>query len=63
MSPSRPPDAIEDLATARAVITTLQEQLSTIQRENASLRQQLDVLCQRLFGSKRSTKTVLKTVW
>lgn len=55
MSLSRPPDAIEDLATARAVITTLQEQLSTIQRENASLRQQLDVLCQRLFG-KRSER-------
>ena len=55
MSPSRPPDAIADLATARAVITTLQDQLSTIQRENASLRQQLDVLCQRLFG-KRSER-------
>lgn len=43
---------IEDLATARALITTLQEQLATSQREVASLRHQLDVLCQRLFGKK-----------
>jgi transposase len=41
---------IDDLVTARALIATLQEQLTTIQRENASLRHQLDVLCQRLFG-------------
>jgi transposase len=43
---------IEDLPTARALIATLQEQLTTIQRENASLRHQLDVLCRRLFGKK-----------
>ena len=44
--------AIEDLPTARALIATLQEQLTTSQREIASLRHQLDVLCQRLFGKK-----------
>jgi transposase len=43
---------IEDLDTARALITTLQEQLATIHRENALLRHQLDVICQRLFGKK-----------
>ena len=42
----------DDLATARALITTLQDQVTTLQRENASLRHQLDVLCQRLFGKK-----------
>jgi hypothetical protein len=42
-------------ATARALITTLQEQVRTLQRENAALRQQLDVLCQRMFG-KRSAR-------
>jgi transposase len=44
--------AIEDLATARALITTLQEQLTRSQHEISALRQQLDVLCQRLFGKK-----------
>src|SRR5882762_8595767 len=48
--PDAPDLAIDDLVTARALIATLQEQLTTIQRENASLRHQLDVLCQRLFG-------------
>jgi transposase len=42
-------------ATARALITTLQEQVRTLQRENAALRQQLDVLCQRMFR-KRSER-------
>src|SRR5712691_6061534 len=45
--------ALDDLpATARALLTTLQEQVRTLQRENAALRQQLDVLCQRMFGKK-----------
>jgi len=48
--PGAPDPTIDDLVTARALIATLQEQLTTIQRENASLRHQLDVLCQRLFG-------------
>jgi len=46
---------LHDLSTARALITTLQDQLATLQRENAALRHQLDVLCQRLFG-KRSER-------
>src|SRR5947207_5289170 len=44
--------AIEDLPTARAVIASLQDQLTKSQREVAALRHQLDVLCQRLFGKK-----------
>src|SRR6266851_4627559 len=48
--PGVPDLTIDDLVTARALIATLQEQLTTIQRENASLRHQLDVLCQRMFG-------------
>ena len=48
---TRAPD-VEDLSTARALIATLHDQLTTIQRENAALRHQLDVLCQRLFGKK-----------
>src|ERR1700687_1057194 len=52
MDPARPlAPEIEDLPTARALIATLQ-QLTTSQREIASLRHQLDVLCQRLFGKK-----------
>ena len=43
---------IGDLATARALITALQEQLASSQQEVVSLRHQLDVLCQRLFGKK-----------
>lgn len=43
---------VTDLATAQAVIATLQAELALVQRENASLRHQLDVLCQRLFGKK-----------
>src|SRR6058998_4268363 len=50
--PPREP-ALDDLpATARALLTTLQEQVRTLQREVAALRHQLDVLCQRLFGKK-----------
>jgi len=45
-------DTIEDLATARALIDSLQEQLTTSQREIAALRHELDILCQRLFGKK-----------
>ena len=48
----RQPRETDELATARMLITTLQDQVSTLQRENASLRHQLDVLCQRLFGKK-----------
>jgi transposase len=48
---ARAPD-LADLATARALITALQEQLATSQQEVMSLRHQLDVLCQRLFGKK-----------
>jgi hypothetical protein len=44
-----------DSATALALIATLQEQVRTLQRENAALRQQLDVLCHRMFG-KRSER-------
>lgn len=43
---------VDDLATARALITTLRDELTKVQRENASLRHQLDVLCQRMFGKK-----------
>ncbi|MBI4266657.1 MAG: IS66 family transposase [Acidobacteria bacterium] len=51
MSEARVPD-VTDLAVARALIATLQDELTKVQRENASLRHQLDVLCQRLFGKK-----------
>lgn len=43
---------VEDLSTARALIATLQDQLTKSHREIAALRHQLDVLCQRLFGKK-----------
>jgi transposase len=46
---ARAPEIV-DLATARALITALQEQLASSQQEVVSLRHQLDVLCQRLFG-------------
>jgi septal ring factor EnvC (AmiA/AmiB activator) len=45
-------DAIDDLPTARALIASLQEQLTKSQREIAALRHELDILCQRLFGKK-----------
>jgi transposase len=43
---------VADLTTARTLIATLQDELTRMQRENASLRHQLDLLCQRLFGKK-----------
>ena len=52
MSASSVDLAISDLATARALITTLQDQLTKSQRETAALRHPLDVLCRRLFGKK-----------
>lgn len=51
MSDVRVP-AVTDLATAQALIATLQDELTKVQRENTSLRHQLDVLCQRMFGKK-----------
>src|SRR5215510_10823505 len=36
----------------RALSASLQEQLTTSQREIAALRHELDILCQRLFGRK-----------
>ena len=48
---------IDDLVTARTLITTLQDELTRVQRENASLRHQLDLLCQRLFGKKSERVT------
>src|SRR5437667_3299434 len=53
MDPTRALDtAIDDLPTARALIASLQEQLTKSQREIAALRHELDILCQRLFGKK-----------
>lgn len=52
VSDGRAQPEVEDLATARALIATLHDELTRIQHENASLRHQLDVLCQRLFGKK-----------
>lgn len=43
---------VTDLATAQALIATLRDELTRSQQENATLRHQLDVLCQRLFGKK-----------
>jgi len=43
---------VDDLATARTLITTLQNEVTKLQREKAALQHQLDVLCQRLFGKK-----------
>lgn len=43
---------VTDLASAQALIATLQDELARVQRENATLRHKLDVLCQRLFGKK-----------
>lgn len=47
-----PAPDLDDLTTARTLIATLQDELTRVQRENASLRHQLDLLCQRLFGKK-----------
>jgi uncharacterized coiled-coil protein SlyX len=43
---------VDDLATARALIATLHDEVTKLQREKASLQHQLDVLCQRMFGKK-----------
>ena len=43
---------VDDLATARTLIATLQGEVSKLQREKAALQHQLDLLCQRLFGKK-----------
>jgi transposase len=47
-----PIPAVDDLETARALIATLHEHVTTLQREKAWLQHQLDVLCRRLFGKK-----------
>jgi transposase len=52
VSDARAVPDVDDLATARALIATLHDELTTLQREHASLRHQLDVLCQRMFGRK-----------
>jgi transposase len=46
------PDVITDLAQAQTRITTLEAELTRLTRENTALRQQLDALCQKLFGKK-----------
>jgi transposase len=43
---------VNDLATARTLIATLHDEVTTLQREKAALQHQLDLLCQRLFGKK-----------
>lgn len=48
--PRRLDVTIPDLDTARAVIASLEEQLTQSQREIAALRHEVDILCQRLFG-------------
>jgi len=48
----RPLPDITDLDTARALLATLHAELTQARHENARLRQQLDVLCRRLFGKK-----------
>jgi len=50
--PDEPASDLDDLATARTLIATLQAELTKVQRENTALRHQLDLLCQRLFGKK-----------
>ena len=45
----RPPT---QLTTARSLIATLQTELSRSHREITALRQQLDALCQKLYGKK-----------
>jgi hypothetical protein len=43
---------VDDLATARTLIATLQAEITKLQREKAALQHHLDILCQRLFGKK-----------
>jgi transposase len=45
-------DAVTDLTQAQTRIATLEAELTRLGRENAALRQQLDLLCQKLFGKK-----------
>jgi transposase len=45
-------DVVTDLAQAQTRIATLEAELTRLVRENAVLRQQLDALCQKLFGKK-----------
>lgn len=45
-------DVVSDLEEAHARIATLEAELTRAERENAALRQQLDALCQKLFGKK-----------
>jgi transposase len=46
------PEGITDLAQAQTRIATLEAELTRLARENVALRQQLDLLCQKLFGKK-----------
>ena len=52
VSDQRPVTEVPDLATAQTLIATLHDEIARLQRENTSLRHQLDLLCQRLFGKK-----------
>jgi transposase len=45
-------DERPDLAQAQTRIAALEAELTRLTRENAALRQQLDALCQKLFGKK-----------
>jgi transposase len=45
-------DGLTDLEQAQTRIATLEAELTRMARENAALRQQLDLLCQKLFGKK-----------
>lgn len=45
-------DVVSTLDEAQARIATLEAALTQAERENAALRQQLDALCQKLFGKK-----------
>lgn len=44
--------AVTDLPSAQARITALEAALTQVERENAALRQKLDLLCHKLFGKK-----------
>jgi len=45
-------EIIRDLAQAQTRIATLEAELTRLAHENVTLRQQLDLLCQKLFGKK-----------